>query len=338
MWGQQTALPLLLLVAGILVITEAFSAFNEQNKWALDGLILEGASENTIVVNWRCWTDEERTRKAKPWHTFHNDVPVRNQAPQNLFSRAAPNGFRYLSLLQKMPPSHQPTRGLPQPPGSKLKIGWFLFLLLSDLAVWDLLPYNSLSRALQRPASLFPICRQQRFTKCPTELSYGLGFWRGGVCVFWWGLFGFFSKVWSYHFSSSHFLHLKEILFAVLTFLVWGGNDEQMVFCRHDLTKPASIDPHGCAASTEAVCDTVCYHPQKQLSKSDVCLFLLLSSLNHSVPFDICEIFWQKLLPAAESAKMWLLSFLMGCHRHMLSLLISELVLFLTRIWAGKRM
>lgn len=43
----------------ISIITEAFSAFNEQNKWALDGLVLEGASENTIVANRHCWTDKE---------------------------------------------------------------------------------------------------------------------------------------------------------------------------------------------------------------------------------------------------------------------------------------
>jgi len=34
--------------------------------------------------------------------------PARKQASQELFSRAAPTGFTQLSLLQKMPPSHQP--------------------------------------------------------------------------------------------------------------------------------------------------------------------------------------------------------------------------------------
>lgn len=178
MWGQLTALPLLLLAAGILVITEAFSACNELNKWALDERILEGASENTIAANGRCWTDEERTGRAKPWHAFRNDVPSKEtgipgaRMPSRMPSRAASTGFMYLSLSQKVPPGHQPKRWLPQAPGSKLEIDWFLSLLLSDLAVWDLFPHDSSSQALQRPALIFPVCKQQRFRKCQLSIFF----------------------------------------------------------------------------------------------------------------------------------------------------------------------
>lgn len=119
----------------ISVITEAFSAFNEQNIWAFDGLVLEGPSENTVVPNRHCCTAKE-PRDQSLDTLFLMGYPVRKQGSQKLFRRAAPTGF--ICLLQKMPPGHHLQKWQPQDPGSKLERDRFLFLCLSDLAVWQL--------------------------------------------------------------------------------------------------------------------------------------------------------------------------------------------------------
>lgn len=105
--------------------------------------------------------------------------PVRKQASQELFCRAAPTGFMY--LLQKMPPGHQPKRWQTQ--GSVLERDGFMFPCLSDLAVWGLFPYNSFSQALQRPALLSPIYRRQRFKKRPIFFSIEFPALRGKWCA-----------------------------------------------------------------------------------------------------------------------------------------------------------
>lgn len=151
--------------------------------------MLEGPSENTVVPNRHCCTAKE-PRDQSLDTLFLMGYPVRKQGSQKLFRRAAPTGF--ICLLQKMPPGHHLQKWQPQDPGSKLERDRFLFLCLSDLAVWQLFPYNSFSQALQRSASLFPICRWKRFKKSLTEFNY------------------IFFKVPYYSFSSFHFLHQKN--------------------------------------------------------------------------------------------------------------------------------
>lgn len=51
-------------VTGLQSLQKLSQQFNEQDKWALDGLVLEGASENTIVANRHCWTAKEPGSKA----------------------------------------------------------------------------------------------------------------------------------------------------------------------------------------------------------------------------------------------------------------------------------
>lgn len=106
---------------------------------------------------------------------------MRKQASQELFCRAAPTGFMY--LLQKMPPGHQAKRWQTQ--GSVLERDWFLFPCLSDLAVWDLFPYNGFSQVLQRPALLSPIYRRQRFKKRPIFFQYWISCSEGEMMCRW---------------------------------------------------------------------------------------------------------------------------------------------------------